>query len=228
MASFKKRTSSTHKRKEPTLVSSENTSTIDSLSSAEAPTLNKQTIEPPSKRPNIDTVVDDAATLEKITSALRSEAQKDTICSFSLGKPSSSAISTKTELDMQPHICKDWMETGFCGYGDNCKFAHIRLVDESEHTKKLHEQLRSKRALLQQLNKKSSTTAPTTTVQQEKDKIPEEQEATPLPKCSMCSDQKDLFKSKCGCVYCLSCSKLTEEGCFSCGSETGVFTRLLK
>lgn len=26
----------------------------------------------------------------------------------------------------QPDICKDYKETGFCGYGDNCKFLHDR------------------------------------------------------------------------------------------------------
>jgi Zinc finger C-x8-C-x5-C-x3-H type (and similar) len=26
----------------------------------------------------------------------------------------------------QPDICKDYKETGFCGYGDSCKFLHDR------------------------------------------------------------------------------------------------------
>mmetsp|Transcript_1088 Transcript_1088/g.1534 ORF Transcript_1088/g.1534 Transcript_1088/m.1534 type:complete len:354 (+) Transcript_1088:110-1171(+) len=29
-------------------------------------------------------------------------------------------------FDYQPDICKDYKETGFCGYGDNCKFIHDR------------------------------------------------------------------------------------------------------
>ena len=29
-------------------------------------------------------------------------------------------------FDYQPDICKDYKETGFCGYGDNCKFMHDR------------------------------------------------------------------------------------------------------
>jgi RING finger protein 113A len=28
--------------------------------------------------------------------------------------------------DYQPDICKDYKETGFCGFGDNCKFLHDR------------------------------------------------------------------------------------------------------
>jgi len=29
-------------------------------------------------------------------------------------------------FDYQPDICKDYKETGFCGYGDQCKFLHDR------------------------------------------------------------------------------------------------------
>ncbi|KAF7840163.1 zinc finger CCCH domain-containing protein 1-like [Senna tora] len=29
-------------------------------------------------------------------------------------------------LDHQPDICKDYKETGYCGYGDSCKFLHDR------------------------------------------------------------------------------------------------------
>lgn len=28
--------------------------------------------------------------------------------------------------DYQPDICKDWKETGYCGFGDSCKFLHDR------------------------------------------------------------------------------------------------------
>lgn len=29
-------------------------------------------------------------------------------------------------MDYQPDICKDYKETGYCGYGDSCKFLHDR------------------------------------------------------------------------------------------------------
>ena len=29
-------------------------------------------------------------------------------------------------MDYQPDVCKDYKETGFCGYGDSCKFMHDR------------------------------------------------------------------------------------------------------
>lgn len=35
-------------------------------------------------------------------------------------------IRVVTRVDYQPDICKDYKETGYCGYGDSCKFLHDR------------------------------------------------------------------------------------------------------
>ncbi|KAK3364361.1 hypothetical protein B0T25DRAFT_61871 [Lasiosphaeria hispida] len=35
-------------------------------------------------------------------------------------------IRTITITDMSPDVCKDYRQTGFCGFGDNCKFLHAR------------------------------------------------------------------------------------------------------
>lgn len=35
-------------------------------------------------------------------------------------------IRTTIRTDYQPDICKDYKETGFCGFGDSCKFLHDR------------------------------------------------------------------------------------------------------
>jgi hypothetical protein len=29
-------------------------------------------------------------------------------------------------IDYNPSLCKDYKETGYCGYGDSCKFVHDR------------------------------------------------------------------------------------------------------
>lgn len=50
----------------------------------------------------------------------------------------SSTIRTVTLVDYQPDVCKDYKETGFCGFGDTCKFLHDRgtceciLIDTAE------------------------------------------------------------------------------------------------
>ncbi|KAI3613451.1 hypothetical protein CBS9595_004284 [Malassezia furfur] len=35
-------------------------------------------------------------------------------------------VRTITVVDYQPDICKDYKETGYCGFGDTCKFLHDR------------------------------------------------------------------------------------------------------
>lgn len=35
-------------------------------------------------------------------------------------------LRTTARFDYQPDICKDYKETGFCGYGDQCKHVFIR------------------------------------------------------------------------------------------------------
>ena len=35
-------------------------------------------------------------------------------------------VRTITVTDFAPDVCKDYKQTGFCGFGDNCKFLHAR------------------------------------------------------------------------------------------------------
>jgi RING finger protein 113A len=38
----------------------------------------------------------------------------------------STNIRTITITDFAPDVCKDYKQTGFCGFGDSCKFLHAR------------------------------------------------------------------------------------------------------
>ncbi|KAJ5223458.1 Pre-mRNA-splicing factor cwc24 [Penicillium chermesinum] len=40
----------------------------------------------------------------------------------------STNVRTVTTMDFAPDVCKDWKQTGFCGFGDSCKFLHSREV----------------------------------------------------------------------------------------------------
>lgn len=35
-------------------------------------------------------------------------------------------VRSSVRIDYQPDLCKDYKETGFCSYGDACKFLHDR------------------------------------------------------------------------------------------------------
>lgn len=35
-------------------------------------------------------------------------------------------VRASVRIDYQPDVCKDYKETGYCGYGDACKFLHTR------------------------------------------------------------------------------------------------------
>eukprot|EP00371_Babesia_bovis_P002232 XP_001610879.1 zinc finger protein [Babesia bovis T2Bo] len=35
-------------------------------------------------------------------------------------------VRTTLRIDYQPDVCKDYKETGYCGFGDSCKFLHDR------------------------------------------------------------------------------------------------------
>jgi RING finger protein 113A len=39
---------------------------------------------------------------------------------------SSTNVRTITITDYTPDVCKDYKQTGFCGFGDNCKYLHAR------------------------------------------------------------------------------------------------------
>lgn len=56
-------------------------------------------------------------------------------------------IRHSARFDYQPDVCKDYKETGYCGYGDSCKFLHDRTDYKSgwELEKEWEEELQKKK-----------------------------------------------------------------------------------
>ncbi|XP_067941855.1 E3 ubiquitin-protein ligase RNF113A-like [Watersipora subatra] len=111
--------------------------------------------------------------------------------------------------DYQPDVCKDYKETGFCGFGDSCKFMHDRgdykhgWQLEREEANGLEEEDMSKYE-----------------ISSDEDELPF--------KCTICRETfKDPVVTKCKHHFCESCALShyrKSKRCFNCGQQTnGIF-----
>jgi RING finger protein 113A len=148
---------------------------------------------------------------------------------------SQSAVRMTTFTDYAPDVCKDYKKTGFCGFGDSCKFAHMR------------EEFKQGWALDEEHDKanKNGTVKPSGTVissaagrrqgisnDAERDLDDEEKERRMLEKipfnCTICEGAyKDPIVTRCGHYFCEKCAMdryKRNPNCAICGAGTsGVF-----
>uniref|UniRef100_A0A8C3NIA7 Uncharacterized protein n=1 Tax=Geospiza parvula TaxID=87175 RepID=A0A8C3NIA7_GEOPR len=112
--------------------------------------------------------------------------------------------------DYQPDICKDYKETGFCGFGDSCKFLHDR--SDYKHGWQMEREL-DERCYGASDN--------------ENYEVSSGEEDVPF-KCFICRGSfKNPVVTKCGHYFCESCALqhyCKSQRCFICGKQTnGVF-----
>jgi len=130
-----------------------------------------------------------------------------------------SNIRMTTYTDYAPDICKDYKLTGYCGFGDNCKFLH----DRSDY--KAGWQIDRDWEIEQQ--KKSELLA--TEQQDNSDSENDGMDNVPFV-CLICrEDYEDPVVTKCGHYFCMACAikryKKTPN-CIVCGTGTmGIFNR---
>ncbi|KAF8445080.1 hypothetical protein L210DRAFT_3502440 [Boletus edulis BED1] len=118
-------------------------------------------------------------------------------------------IRTVTIIDYQPDVCKDYKETGYCGFGDTCKFLHDRGTYLAGW----------------QLDKLAEN--PKSRVEDVSDSDSEED----IPfACLVCRrPYTDPVVTRCGHYYCSSCAikrYAKNPKCLACGAPTGgIFNR---
>lgn len=135
-------------------------------------------------------------------------------------------IRTVTVMDYAPDVCKDYKQTGFCGFGDNCKFLHSRedykqswsLDKEWEDVTKGKKHLGGTIVASADRNKT-----------QEDDDDAEEALLESIPfVCLICrGPYRSPIITRCGHYFCEPCALQRyrkDPGCAQCGSGTnGVF-----
>ncbi|KAJ6221434.1 hypothetical protein RDWZM_007246 [Blomia tropicalis] len=125
-------------------------------------------------------------------------------------------IRSTVRWDYQPDICKDYKETGFCGFGDSCKFLH----DRSDYKAGWQLELDC------QKSKSEIGDDDDDDDDENKYKI-EEDDDIPF-KCCICRESfKSPVVTKCKHYFCESCALNNYKQstrCFVCGIQTnGVF-----
>ncbi|KAG1693640.1 hypothetical protein DVH05_023044 [Phytophthora capsici] len=129
-----------------------------------------------------------------------------------------------SRFDYQPDICKDYKETGFCGYGDSCKFLHDRGDYKSGwQIEKEYAEKEKKRQKRLQEGRDPDEESEDEEKEASKKKKNDEQFA-----CTICRGPfRNAVETICGHFFCESCAlknfKKTSR-CFNCKKQTnGVF-----
>lgn len=139
-------------------------------------------------------------------------------------------IRTITVTDFAPDVCKDYKQTGFCGFGDSCKFLHARedyaqgwQLDKDWEIKKKNPNVKTH---FKTLANASNPLRP----KKEDGAVDLDKELEKIPfACVICKKEyKNPIVTKCGHYFCEACAidryRKKNPSCAICGGRTdGVF-----
>jgi len=140
-------------------------------------------------------------------------------------------IRTITIMDYRPDVCKDYKQTGFCGFGDNCIYLH----DRSDY--KQGWQLDREWETVTKGKKNLGGTVVASADRSKKTDADDDDDDAMLDNipfvCIICrEDYKNPIVTRCGHYFCEKCALQRyrkDPGCAACGSGTsGVFNNAKK
>ncbi|CAO1627888.1 unnamed protein product [Jaminaea pallidilutea] len=129
-------------------------------------------------------------------------------------KAAPSNIRSVTVMDYQPDVCKDYKETGYCGFGDTCKFLH----DRSDYLAGWQmEAAYLPNSTARNLGEGDAAGEGNDDEEDEEDEIPFA--------CLICRQPfTDPVQTRCGHYFCSACAIkrfARTPKCFACGAQTG-------
>ncbi|KAL2015074.1 hypothetical protein VTK56DRAFT_6334 [Thermocarpiscus australiensis] len=148
-------------------------------------------------------------------------------------------IRTITITDMAPDVCKDYKQTGFCGFGDTCKFLHAR--EDYAHGWQLDREwenvTKGKKVLGGTVVASADRKRNNNQAGEGGERDEEEEEAAMLEEipfaCIICKGPyKSPIVTRCGHYFCEGCALKRyrkDPSCAACGAGTnGVFNAAKK
>ncbi|KAG6367909.1 hypothetical protein INS49_002108 [Diaporthe citri] len=135
-------------------------------------------------------------------------------------------VRTTVITDFSPDVCKDYKQTGFCGFGDNCKFLHSR-----EDYKQGWQLDREWEDVTRGRKKASGTVVASIDGKKAEEEQESDEEAflESIPfVCIICKESyKEPIVTRCGHYFCEPCALKRyrkDPACAACGAGTnGVF-----
>lgn len=139
-------------------------------------------------------------------------------------------VRTSIRVDYQPDICKDYKETGYCGFGDACKFLHDRgdykagwELDREWEEKQKERQARMLAMMENGLESKGDRGA----IDGESDELDSDDDELPFA-CFICrrpwSECQDPVVTRCKHYFCEQCAlkhNAKSSKCYVCEQPTG-------
>ncbi|KAL8763443.1 MAG: hypothetical protein Q9184_000751 [Pyrenodesmia sp. 2 TL-2023] len=128
-------------------------------------------------------------------------------------------VRTITVTDFAPDVCKDYKQTGFCGFGDSCKFLHAR--EDYKQGWELEKDWLKADPKSKKGQSTSQRTARSDNQEEDEDTILEN-----IPfACIICKrSYNNPIVTKCGHYFCESCALQRYRktpSCAACGAGTG-------